>query len=306
MRIGIGPSTFAQEDRTPLERLEAAGVTVVPNPHGRRLTEPEITAYLVGERIDGLLAGLEPLNRRVLEAARGRLKAVARVGIGVTNVDVDACREFGIGFSFTPGGPTEAVAEMTLAALLSLARNLEPMNRAMHAREWPKTISRSLRELTVLVVGYGRIGRAVAESLAALGCRILVCDPYLPASAPCAHPRVELPDGLARADAVTLHASGDQPLLGDREFAAARKGLMVLNSARGELVDEAALVRALDAGVVSKGWFDAFWKEPYTGPLCNYPQMLLTPHTCTYTRRCRLEMETEAVDNLLRDLGVAR
>ena len=127
MRIGIGPSTFAQEDKTPLELLQQAGITVVPNPTGKRLTEPEITQFLVGEKLDGLLAGLEPLNRRVLEAARPTLKAIARVGIGITNVDVAACREFGIGFSFTPDGPTEAVAEMTLAALLTLSRDLLPM-----------------------------------------------------------------------------------------------------------------------------------------------------------------------------------
>jgi len=303
LKIGIGPSTFAQEDKTPLALLERAGVTVVPNPTGKRLTEAETIAYLTGEKLDGLLAGLEPLNRRVLEAARPTLKAVARVGIGVTNVDVAACREFGIAFSYTPDGPTEAVAEMTLAALLSLARELEPMNHALHAGQWPKLISRSLKELTVLVVGYGRIGRAVAAQLAALGCAIQICDPFLPPDAACAFPCVDLLAGLAAADVVTLHASGERPLLGAAEFAAAKPGLVVLNSARGELVDETALVAALESGRVGKAWFDAFWQEPYTGPLLRFPQVLLTPHTCTYTRRCRLQMESEAVRNILRDLA---
>lgn len=305
MKIGIGPSTFAQEDKTPLELLLKAGVTVVPNPTGKRLTESETMAYLSGQRLDGLLAGLEPLNRRVLESGRPYLKAVARVGIGITNVDLSACRDFGIAFSYTPDGPTEAVAEMTLAALLSLARELEPMNRAMHAGQWPKLISRSLRELTVLVVGYGRIGRAVATQLRLLGCQILVCDPFLPSSAPCEFPRVDLLTGLAQADVVTLHASGNEILLGAAEFNASKPGLIVLNSARGELVDEAALVDALETGRVAKAWFDAFWREPYTGALQRFPQVLLTPHTCTYTRRCRLQMETEAVRNLLRDLNLA-
>jgi D-3-phosphoglycerate dehydrogenase / 2-oxoglutarate reductase len=305
IRIGIGPSTFAQEDKTPLDLLRGAGVTVVPNPTGKRLNEAETMAYLTGERLDGLLAGLEPLNRRVLESARPQLKAVARVGIGITNVDTAACADLGIRFSFTPDGPTDAVAEMTLTALLAMARNLEPMNRAMHAGQWPKSIGRSLRELTVLVVGMGRIGRSVAKVLGSMGCTILACDPFLPAGAELPGRRVELLAGLAEADAVTLHASGDKPLLTDAEFKAARPGLMVLNSARGELVDEAALIRALDGGMVSKAWFDAFWQEPYSGPLLQYPQVLLTPHTCTYTRLCRLEMETQAVRNLLRDLGVA-
>ena len=303
IRVGIGPSTFAQEDREPLELLIAAGATVVPNPTGKRMTEAEITSFLTRERLDGLLAGLEPLNRRVLEAGRPRLRAVARVGIGITNVDTDACREFGIRFSFTPDGPTEAVAEMTLAALLHLARELGPMDRALHAGRWPKMIGRSLRELTVLIVGYGRIGRSVAAQLGLLGCELLVCDPFLSADAPCEHPRVGLVEGLARADVVTLHAAGDRPLLGEVELNAARRGLIILNSARGELVDEQALVRALESGQVSKAWFDAFWQEPYTGPLLRFDQVLLTPHTCTYTRRCRLQMEKAAVQNILNDLG---
>lgn len=305
MIIGIGPSSFAQEDKSPLDILVRAGCTVVPNPTGKRLTEPEILDYLARHKVEGLIAGLEPLNRRVLETAKHHLRAVARVGIGITNVDVTACRELGIAFSYTPDGPTEAVAEMTLAAMLCLARDLEPMNRALHAGHWPKQISRSLRELTVLVLGYGRIGRAVAAQLAALGCSLRVCDPFLPPDAPCEFPRVELLAGLAEADAVSLHASGNRSLLGSAEFAAAKPGLMVLNSARGELVDEAALVAALESGQVSKAWFDAFWKEPYAGPLLRFPQVLLTPHTCTYTRRCRLQMESEAALNLLRDLGKA-
>ncbi|MGE3309539.1 MAG: NAD(P)-dependent oxidoreductase [Limisphaerales bacterium] len=305
LRIAIGPSSFAEEDPTPLQMLEAAGVDVVPNPFRRRLTEPEILAHLVD--IDGLIAGLEPLNRKVLTSARPRLRVVARVGIGMNNVDQEAARELGILVSNTPDGPTEAVAELTLAALLCLARNLEPSNRALHAGEWPKTIGRSIAELSVLVIGFGRIGRNVAALLARMGARILVCDPFLPQNASTApFQRVTLHEGLAEADVVTLHASGDQPILGDDEFARARKGLIVLNSARGELVDEEALVRALGSGQVGKAWFDAFWREPYTGPLAAFPQVLMTPHCSTYTRRCRLSMESEAVRNLLRDLGLAK
>lgn len=302
LRIAIGPSSFAEEDPTPLRMLEAAGVEIVPNPFRRRLTEAEILAHLVD--IDGLIAGLEPLNRRVLSASRPRLQAIARVGIGMNNVDQVAARELGIKVSSTPDGPTEAVAEITLAALLCLARNLESSNRALHAGEWPKTIGRSIAELSVLVVGFGRIGRQVAALLAQLGARVVVCDPFLPDTVSTApFPRVTLLEGLAESDVVTLHASGDQPILLDEHFARARKGLVLLNSARGELVDEAALVRALRTGQVAKAWFDAFWREPYTGPLTEFPQVLMTPHCATYTRRCRLSMESEAVRNLLRDLG---
>jgi D-3-phosphoglycerate dehydrogenase len=303
LKVMVGSSTFANEDQTPLRLLEAAGVDVVLNPLGRRWTEEETIRQLEG--VDGLLAGLEPLTRRVMVSTGGRLKAIARIGIGMNNVDQPAAQELGIKVSNTPDGPTDAVAEMTLAALLCLARDLEGMNRAMHAGKWPKQIARSLGELTVLVVGFGRIGRRTARQLAAAGCTIMVHDPFLPPGAPCEFPRVSLEAGLVAADVVSLHASGDQPIISDPEFARMRPGVILLNPSRGELVDEAALLRALDSGQVGKAWFDAFWREPYDGPLKNYPQVLLTPHACTYTRRCRLSMESEAARNLLRDLGLS-
>lgn len=303
MKVGIGPSSFAQEDDTPMRLLKDAGIVVVPNPVRRRMTEEEALSYLQVEKLDGLLAGLEPLNRRVLTAGAPRLRAVARVGIGISNVDVQCCKELGIAFSFTPDGPTAAVAEMTLAALLCLCRDLESMNREMHSGKWPKSISRSLTELTVLIVGYGRIGRTVAEILSKLGCTVLITDPVLPVDAEIPFERVSLHDGLGRADAVSLHAGGESVVLGEKELQCVKEGSIILNSARGGLVDEGALLRVLDSGRVAKVWFDAFWQEPYSGPLLRYPQALVTPHASTYTRRCRLQMETEAVRNLLRDLG---
>lgn len=302
-RVIIAPSSFAEQDKAPLHILESAGVEVLPNPVGRRWTEDEAVQFLSG--VDGLLAGLEPLNRRVLESARGTLKALARVGIGMANVDQAAAREFGIKVSNTPEGPTAAVAEMTLAALLCLAREIESSNRRFHIGEWPKTIGRSVGELTVLFIGYGRIGRRTAGLISHLGATILVYDPALPQDAPIdGHERVSLEDGLSRADAVTLHASGEKVILGAAELARLKPGAILLNSARGGLIDETALIAALEDGRVGKAWLDAFWKEPYQGRLLQYPQVLLTPHASTYTKRCRLSMETEAAQNLLRDLGV--
>ena len=301
--VAISTSSFAGEDRAPLELLEGAGVTIKPNPHRRRLTEAEIIRHL--EDADGLLAGLEPLNRRVL-ASSGKLKAIARVGIGMDNVDLDAARELGIKVSNTPDGPTRAVAEMTLAAMLSLCRGLPAANAALHAGEWRKSIGAGLVGTHVLIVGYGRIGRRVAGLLHAFGAEVFVADPFIePSSLGAGERMVTLEEGLSRAQVVTLHAAGDQVVIGEREFALARDGMILLNSARGGLVDEAALLKALDSGKVRAAWCDAFREEPYAGPLMNYEQVLLTPHISTYTRQCRLSMAMAAVQNLLRDLGIA-
>lgn len=287
-----------------MEMLEKADVTVVPNPYGRRLTEEETIHQLEG--VDGLVAGLEPLNRRVLSSA-ARLKAVARVGVGMANVDLEAARELGIKVSNTPDGPTDAVAEMTLAAILTLCRKLVPANTAMHAGNWEKSIGIGLRGTTVLVVGYGRIGRRVSRLLRGFGAEILVVDIAVGEEALEPGERlVSLPEGLAQAQVITLHASGTDTVIGAEEFAGMRDGCFLVNSARGELVDEQALLQNLDSGKVAGAWFDVFREEPYAGRLIEYPQVLLTPHVSTYTRQCRLAMETAAVENLLRDLEPER
>jgi D-3-phosphoglycerate dehydrogenase / 2-oxoglutarate reductase len=300
--IAIGPSSFAQEDQTPLRMLEDAGFDVRDNPFRRRLTEAEIITHLEGA--DGLIAGLEPLNRKVIASAAPRLKAIARVGIGVANVDFDAAEEFGVQVSSTPEGPIRSVSEMTIAALLCLCRGLIPANAALHAGEWKKAIGLGLNGTKVLFIGYGRIGRHTAALLRPFGAEILVRDPYCdPETLTDGERAVTLEEGLGMADVITLHASGEDCLLGPDAFARMKEGVILLNSARGALVDEAALIQALDTGRVAGVWFDAFWQEPYTGPLTACPQALLTPHIATYSRQCRLEMESQAVTNILHDLG---
>lgn len=301
LRVAIGPSSFAEADPAPLRLLEAAGLEIVPNPFGRRLTEDEAIAHLDG--VHGLIAGLEPLTRRVLASAP-TLRAIARVGIGMDNVDHTAAAERGIAVSNTPDEPARAVAELTVTALLALLRQLVPSNDALRAGGWKKLIGRGVSEETVLLVGFGRIGRRVAELLAPFGCTILVSDPAVEVgSLQLGIRAVDLAEGLRSATVVSLHAGGRNQLIGASELAALPAGALLLNSARGELVDEAALVAALESGHLAGAWFDVFWQEPYSGPLAKAPNALLTPHVGTYTKACRLGMETSAVRNLLRDLG---
>lgn len=304
-RVAIGPSSFGEVDRAPLRMLEEAHCEIVPNPYGRRLTEDEIIAHIADA--DGLIAGLEPLNRRVLESAK-RLRAIARVGVGLSNVDGNAAKELKIAVSITPEGPANAVAEMTIAALLSLLRRLHTMDMALHRREWTKEIGLGLRGTKVLLIGYGRIGQRVGKLLHAFGAHVLVWDPYikdhvLPEEA-------ELIDtlhhGLTVADVVSVHASGETPILDASAIREMKRGSVLLNSARGELVDETALADALISGALSGAWVDAFSQEPYRGPLCDCPTALLTPHAATYTKQCRHDMETAAVRNLLHDLDEAQ
>lgn len=302
MKIAIGPSSFASVDKTPLEVLQSKGLEVINNPFSRKLTENEIIAHLKG--VDGLIAGLEPLNSNVFQKCPD-LKAIARVGIGMENVDMEAAETHKIKVSNTPDGPTDAVAEMTLAAALSLARNIVQANDALHKKKWAKSIGLGLKNTNVLIVGYGRIGRKVADLFRIMGAQILVCDPFVTKNdLQSGEELLELKDGLKLADIITLHAGGDNPILTETEFKMMKKGAIVLNSARANLIDEGALIYALDSGNVSSAWLDVFWNEPYTGKLTDYDQVLLTPHMSTYSVQCRRDMEMAAVENLLRDLEI--
>ena len=158
------------------------------------------------------------------------------------------------------------------------------------------------------MIGYGRVGQRVGQLLHGFGAHVMVWDPYLKHHT--LPEEAELMDtlhhGLATADVVSLHASGEKQILDAHAIGEMKHGAVLLNSARGELVDEDALVNALQKRALAGAWLDAFSEEPYSGPLCDCPTALLTPHAATYTKQCRHDMETAAVRNLLHDLGEAR
>jgi D-3-phosphoglycerate dehydrogenase len=133
----------------------------------------------------------------------------------------------------------------------------------------------------------------------------VVVDPLLPEDVSIDRERMTLNEALPLADVLTLHCSGEQLLLGEAELARVKRGAILLNAARGGLADEAAVARALDDGRLAGAWIDTFTKEPYSGPLAECRNAVLTPHVGSYTKECRLQMETEAVENLLRGLAEA-
>lgn len=299
-RILIGPSSFGVVDGAPLQRLRAAGFDVLENPFGRKLSKQELMELLPGTT--GLVAGLEPLDRAVLE--QSDLRVISRCGAGMSNVDLDAAHQLGIAVRSTPDAPTAAVAELTVAAILALLRQVIPMNAALHAGRWTRLPGAQIEGRTVVVVGFGRIGQRVARLLVAFGARVIAVDPRVARVDP-PITLANLTDALPLADIVTLHASGDETILGNASLRRLKPGGLVLNCGRGGLVDEGALCEALDSGHVAGAWIDAFCDEPYCGPLTRYPQVLLTPHIGSYTVECRRQMEMEAVENLLEALDSA-
>lgn len=300
-KILLGPSSFAQLDSAPVDRLISAGFEVVNNPFGRKLIKQELIELLPGAK--GLIAGLEILDEEVMR--KSELKVISRCGSGLSNVDMEAAERLGIKVFSTPYGPTSAVAELTLGAMINLLRMISLMDRDMHEGRWTKKIGMQLEGKTVVVIGLGRIGRKVVSLLKPFNVRLLAVDPDVKEKIDGVE-ILPLDKALVEADIITIHSSGEQQIIGDDEFRLIKSGAFLLNAARGGLINEGALVNALESGKIAGAWLDTFGVEPYIGPLSKYPQVLLTPHVGSYTLECRRSMEMEAVNNLLSGLREVR
>ena len=256
------------------------------------------------QEADGLIAGTEPLNAEVLREAK-RLRVISRCGVGLDNVDLAAAEARGIAVLATTEAATNAVAELTLAGILALLRHLPTLDRRCKAREWKREMGLLLEGRCVGVVGLGRIGKRVAGLLTAFGARVIAQDVREDREFASANgiEYVSLETLLRRADIVTLHVSlgpESRRLIRAEQLALMKPGALLINCARGDLVDEKALAESLQSGHLGGAFLDTFSEEPYAGPLLDLPGVLVTPHIGSYTVESRVAMEIEAVQNLIR------
>ncbi len=305
MKILITPSSFGECGSEPLELLENADLDVQLNPRKRRLTSDEVIA--LGSDCVGILAGLECLDDATLEQF-SNLLVISRLGSGVDNIDLAAAERRGIVVRNTPYGPTRAVAELTLGLALALLRHIPMADRNLRQGVWRKEIGQLLQGRILGVLGLGRIGREVAHLMLAMGCQVLGHD-LVPDNEWATANKVRLvtfPELLADSEILCIHVSvpADIPsVIGEPELAAMRHGALLINMARGGVVDEHALHEALENGALAGAALDVFRQEPYTGPLTRLDNVILTPHLGSYARDAKLAMEIEAVNNLLQVLG---
>jgi D-3-phosphoglycerate dehydrogenase len=237
-----------------------------------------------------------------LIAAAPRLRAIARAGAGVDNIDVDAAAARGIVVMNAPGASTTSVAELTLALMLALARQIPAADRSMKAGRWDKKAltGSELAGQTVGVIGFGRIGRVVAGLARALGMVVLAHDPAVAsaAGATLGVTFVGLDDLCGRADYITLHlpSTRDTRRLFDAErIARCRPGVRLVNTSRGDLVDETALLAALDSGQVGGAALDVFVTEPpIDWTLIRHPAVVATPHVAASTLQAQERVGLDA------------
>lgn len=301
-KLVISTSSFDMDNNAHVQHLLKEGMHIVGNGYGRKLTEDE-AIELLGEDTVGMIAGIEPLTERVFASAKS-LKVVSRCGSGLDSVDLAAAKRYGITVLNTPEAPAQAVAELTMGLILSALRKICQVDRLLRAGEWPRTQGQLLAAQVVGIVGFGRVGRRVAHLCQAFSAEVMAHDSYVKQS-PQGIKLVPLEKLLAEADIISLHLTYDDDthhLLDAKAFARMKPGAVVINTARGGLVDEVALAEALVSGQLGAAALDVFEQEPYHGPLLKCDKAILTSHIGSLARESRQRMEVEAAENLLRGL----
>ncbi|HTU86095.1 MAG TPA: phosphoglycerate dehydrogenase [Solirubrobacteraceae bacterium] len=295
--------------RAELDQIPEIGV--VERYELSRTHDPEVLARgLAGAW--AVVAGSEPYTREVF-AATPDLKAILRFGTGSDAIDVDAATEAGVAVVTTPGVNAEAVADLALMLMLACIRGVLGLDAAVRSGQWRGAgPSRDLAGATVGVVGLGAIGRAVARRLRGFDCRVLALEPS-PDAEFVAQQQIELTDlntMLPQVDVLSLHAPltpDTRGLISEREFAMLPRHAIVVNAARGELIDQAALVAALQDGQIAGAGLDVFEHEPPApdDPILSAPNTILTGHVASFTDLGVGRMG-EAVLNNLRALVAGR
>lgn len=302
-RVLVTPTSFGRGDPRLWDELRAAVGEVIENPHPRPLTSAEVRALLPG--VHGYIAGLDVIDADALADA-GDLRVIARYGIGTERVDLDAARARSITVTNTPGANASAVAELTLGFMIALSRKMVSAHDRLKGGEWSRVNGASLEGKTLGLVGFGAIARKTAVFARPLGMHILAYDPFVTAEAMRAQDVTpsDLDGLLAASDIVSLHlpvTPETRSLVDGRFIAHMKRGAYLINTARGDLIDDAALVDGLNDGQVGGAALDAFTHEPPPpdSPLIAHPHVIVTPHIAGNSDSASNTMGRMAVDECL-------
>ena len=303
-RILVTPRSLTVSPHPAVEAMRERGYEIIYCKAGSIPSEEELIRLAPG--VVGWLAGVEPVSEAVITAAR-ELRAISRNGVGVDNLPLPMLTERRIALRTANGANAHGVAELTIALMLAAIRQIPLVDSGIKSGKWPRKIGREIRDRTVGVVGYGAIGREVARLVESLGAKPIVHDVVTGfVETASGIQAVDLKTLIAEAEIITLHcpASTDgSPLLGAAQFNAMRRGVVLVNTARALLVDEAALLEALDSGQVATYAVDVYPEEPPTDlRLAGDPRVIATSHIGGFTEESVNRATTLAVANLLDSL----
>ena len=302
-KVLITTVPFAKNNKLPLELLEAAGINYQINPLNKKLTSEELKELI--PEYDAIIAGTEEINIDVLNNAPN-LKIISRVGVGLDGVDLNSAKRHNVIVTYTPDAPAPAVAELTIGNIISLLRGVHVSNINMHQKKWDRIFGRRIPEVTIGIVGAGRIGGRVLRRLAAFGTpRILVNDisPNLNVAPELKIEWVDKETLFRESDVISLHVpltKTTRNMITLSELSLMNDDVLLINCARGGIINESDLADALRSKIIGGAAIDCFDIEPYSGPLTEIDSCLLTSHMGSMSIDCRSRMEIEATEEVVR------
>jgi D-3-phosphoglycerate dehydrogenase / 2-oxoglutarate reductase len=300
-------------DSTGLKILQEAGFTVITD----KVEQENLVAYINAENISVLTVRSATQVRKDIIDNCPHLQIIGRGGVGMDNIDVEYAREKGIKVLNTPAASSQSVAELVIAHMYSMLRSLEDSNREMPINGESKfndlkkkySKGREAYGATIGIIGFGRIGQAVAKIALGAGMHVVASDPFVKAADlqftildhnfSLKINTVPMDEVLAKSDIITLHVPGGE-IIGTHEIAKMKNGVILINTARGGVINEQALLENLDSGQIAKAALDVFTNEPKPATaLLHHPKISLTPHIAASTDEAQLRIGVELANLII-------
>ena len=302
-KILITTSSFNAQHQELRYLTDTLGYEIVYNPYKRRVTTKELRE-LICPSVKAMIAGTEILNEESLKNALS-LSVVSRCGVGTDSVDKQFLKMKGIKLFTTPDAPTAAVAEHALALIFAASRNLIAHDKSVRDKHWKKFNSKSVQGKVLGIAGFGRIGRYLYKMLKGFDVEILIFDPFME-KCEGYNQAGSLKELASKSDILTLHmplTEKNKHIIGKDIFDVMMSDAMIINTARGEIIDLDELEKFLVKNPAAMAALDVYDIEPYSGGLIDLPNTILTPHIASFTKEGRFLMEKESVSNLIRGLS---
>ncbi|MDD2393348.1 MAG: phosphoglycerate dehydrogenase [Eubacteriales bacterium] len=308
MKILVTATSFMDQDNTgSIETLKGFADELVLNPFKRPMTAGELVGICEG--CYGIIAGLDHYDSSFFEAAPESLKVISRYGVGYDRVDIAAARKRNITVTNTPGVNSESVADLTFGLMLAVARHIPQADREIREGAWPRFGGVELFGKSLGILGLGSIGKAVALRAGGFSMKVSAYDPYIDVRFAEEHGiRIcSFDEIIAGGDFISVHLplnGSTSGLIGSEAIAGMKSDAIVINTARGGIVDEKAMYEALTTGRIRGYGADAFDKEPPVNePLLTLPNVVATPHSGSHTREAKQKMAALSVRNLIEVLS---
>ena len=306
MRVLVTPRSFGKNDTAPFEILEKSGIEIVRNPVNGIMKVQELISAAAG--CDGIIIGVDPLTREVLETVPA-LRAVAKYGVGVDNIDLDYCKEHQIKVSRTVGANSAAVADYAFSLMLALARRVVEIDIGCRNGNWNKITTTDVSGKVLGLVGLGAIGREMVKRAKGFSMKVIAFDVMWDEEYAAKEEieRVSLDEICQRADFISLHIPlfpETKGIIGEKQLAAMKSDAYIINTARGGLIDDDALLYALKNGEIAGAGLDAFSEEPPENQeWYKMTNVLIGSHCAASTVGASNAMSMMAAENIIRDLG---